>query len=126
MAMAEKDDKANIGDLRSWHAHQEVLVRLAEESASRLVNGFVASARGPIMNSEQETFSVLSRLVGPDHPTPVRGTSEVDQETEHTAPSLWVGSQGDVVACGWIQRHCHGCEHNGGGGTTFGFLGTRG
>ena len=36
VATAEKDDRANIGDPRSWHEHQEVRVRLALDSVSRL------------------------------------------------------------------------------------------
>ena len=62
MATAEKDDKPNIGDLRSWHAHQQVTVQVAQESASRLVNGFVAFAGVPVIITRQETFLVLSRL----------------------------------------------------------------
>ena len=61
MATAEKDERANIGDLR-WPEHQAVRVRLAEEPMPRLVNGFITAAGYPIMISEHEIFSVLARL----------------------------------------------------------------
>ena len=62
MATAEKDNRANIGDLRSRNEHQEVQVRLAKESVSRFVNGFMTAAGDPIMIIEHETFSVLAWL----------------------------------------------------------------
>ena len=92
VATAEKDERANIRDLRSWHEHQEVQVRLAKESVSRFVNGFITATGGPIMIREQETFSVLARLVRCDNPASLCRTREVDQETEHAAPPLWAGS----------------------------------
>ena len=35
---------------------------MAKESVSRLVNGYITAAGGPIMISELETFSMLARL----------------------------------------------------------------
>ena len=108
VATAEKDNRANIGDLRSWHAHQEVRARLAEESCVSPGEWICWISRKPVHDQRTgKFFSAVSALVGPDHPTPLRRTSEVDQETTHVAPPLWVGSHGDGVACGWIQRHCH-------------------
>ena len=56
-----------------------------------------------------------SALVGCEILDSLCGTREVDQETDHTPLPLWVGSQGDSVACGWIKRHHHGGEHKEGG-----------
>ena len=62
METAEKDDRANIGDVRSFHERKEVPVQLVEEFVSRLVNGFTATTRDTIMISEQEPFSLVAWL----------------------------------------------------------------
>ena len=60
MAAAERDDHANIVDMRSWHEQQVVPVQLTEESSSRLVTGFMTAVGNPIVINEREIFSRLT------------------------------------------------------------------
>ena len=49
-------------DIRSWHVHHEIGVRLMEESSSRRVTRFVTTAGKRIKMSKQAIFSILKQV----------------------------------------------------------------
>ena len=103
---AQRDNRANIVDLRSWHEHREIRGRMTEESASRFVIGFVTPDGCPIMVSEREIFSVVARVAW-DVQTPLDGIGS----SKHSTIPMGGKSAGDVDrgAGGGGTGDSHGC-----------------
>ena len=98
-----------------------------EESSSCLVNDFIADSSSLIMITRQETFSVLAKISW-DVKTRLHFAGKVQWITRQQAqhhPYRWE-VRVTVRLAGGSKDNVMGVSTKGGGGITFGSVGTRG